>query len=393
MEPSTGTEVIPTPLEDSLESKARAYAFTLNNWTQDEYEDLRANLEPAIYYIIGKEIAPGTGTPHLQGYVYWKSPRAFRSMKKLQKRAHWAKAIACAEVNRTYCSKGGDFLEQGECPKQGKRSDLNVIKNKIAEGLKVDTIAVENPEMFHQYGRTLNKIEDILMRKKFRTVMTKGIWLWGDTGTGKSHKALENFSPETHYIYPNDNGWWDGYCQQETVVLNDFRGEIPYNLMLQMVDKWPFTVKRRGREPLPFISKTVIITSSLPPEEIYKRREEEDNIAQLIRRFKVICMNPDEIHFDLDSHSQGCMHSIWNNVPQNQHLFIANAYPEGSAGLTPTDHSGTEVSGVILGPSTVPKTNAPRNTAPSAPTQYDTLKTCHKVNNYLKDFDIFKPND
>jgi len=139
----------------------------------------------------------------------------------------------------------------------------------------------------HQYGRTLDRIEDISMRKIHRTEMTEAVWLWGPTNVGKSHKAFEGYTPETHYLWPNDGRWWDGYRQQNTVIFNDFRGEIPYNVMLQIVDKWPFQVPRRGREPMPFTSKRVIITSSLSPMAVYHNREAEDSLAQLLRRMTV----------------------------------------------------------------------------------------------------------
>ena len=57
--------------------------------------------------------------------------------------------------------------------------------------------------------------------------------------------------------------------------------------MLTLVDKWPHQVRRRHRSPVNFISKKVIITSSLPPEKIYKNIEENDSLEQLYRRFKV----------------------------------------------------------------------------------------------------------
>ena len=148
---------------------------------------------------------------------------------------------------------------------------------------------------YHQYGRTLNKIEDLAMRNKYRSEMTKGIWYWGETGVGKSHKAFEGFNPKTHYVLPNDNGWWDAYTQQDTIIINDFRGEIRYNELLNLVDKWPFNVKRRNREPIPFISKTVIITSSLKPEDVYHNRNDEDKIEQLLRRFEVIKVGPPSV--------------------------------------------------------------------------------------------------
>lgn len=271
-----------------MSGKARSFCYTLNNWTQDELDSLR-NIE-CKYQIIGKEVG-SNGTKHLQGYISFKNPRAFNSVKKLCKRWHLEIAKGSPQDNYKYCSKDGDFEEIGERNDQGKRNDLIELKDEILKGMKVDDIAIENPNMYHQYGRTLNKIEDLVMRKRYRTEMTKGIWYWGETGVGKSHKAYEGYTPETHYDLPNDRGWWDGYTQQDTVIINDFRGEIKYNELLKLVDKFPHAVSRRGREPIPFTSKTVIITSSLSPDQIYRNRDEEDHIAQLLRRFEIVHMS------------------------------------------------------------------------------------------------------
>lgn len=121
--------------------------------------------------------------------------------------------------------------------------------------------------------------------------MTKGIWYWGKTGVGKSHKvyADTSYNVSTHYDYPYDNGWWDGYRQQKYVIFNDFRDELKFNELLRIVDKWPFSVKRRCREPMPFLSEIVMITSSCPPEEIYRNSlSENDKLDQFHRRFNVI---------------------------------------------------------------------------------------------------------
>ena len=190
--------------------------------------------------------------------------------------------------NIAYCKKDGDVFEKGDPPKQGKRSDLNTIKDEIMAGKSVDSIVLEDPILYHQYGRTLNKIEDLRMRTVYRTEMTEGFWYYGPTGKGKSHIAFNGYTPETHYVLPDDNGWWDGYVQQPTVIINDFRGSIKYSELLQMVDKWPYAVKRRNREPIPFVSKRVIITSALHPKEVYFNLCERDSMEQLARRFRII---------------------------------------------------------------------------------------------------------
>lgn len=263
---------------------SRNQCFTLNNYTEDEYKNI-CELD-CNYLVVGKEMGEQK-TPHLQGYIEFKSSKRLTTLKKINPRIHWENRKGTAKQAAEYCKKENNFYEKGKISNQGERSDLNEVKNDIFNGKKVDEIIIENPKLYHQYGRTLNKIEDLAMRRKYRTEMTEGIWIYGPTGTGKSHKAFENFNPETHYVWPNDGDWWDGYQQQETVIINDFRGEIPYNQLLQLVDKWPYAVRRRGREPMQFNSKRVIITSSLSPEETYNRRNAEDDIAQLKRRFKI----------------------------------------------------------------------------------------------------------
>lgn len=74
---------------------------------------------------------------------------------------------------------------------------------------------------------------------------------------------------------------------QETVIINEFRGGILFSELLELVDKWPKQVRRRNREPLPFISKNVIITSALHPKDVYHNISENDSFAQLERRFEI----------------------------------------------------------------------------------------------------------
>lgn len=240
----------------------------------------------------GKEICPTTKRVHYQSFVCLKKAKSLLGMTKLfGKGNHYEQTRGSFEDNIKYCSKDGDYISFGSLPERkgrGFRSDLIAVKDEILNGKKLDDVAITDPNLYHMYGRTLTKIEDLCMRKKFRNTMTQGFWYWGKTGVGKSHKAFEGFSPETHYVVPlNDKGWWDGYCQQDTVVLNDFRGQLTYSDLLNLVDKWPHSVPRRGREPMPFISKKVIITSSLPPEDVYHKLSSNDSLDQLKRRFVV----------------------------------------------------------------------------------------------------------
>lgn len=280
-----------------MATRYRNICFTVNNWKKEELEALLEGVKNTIFnYIIVAEEVGKEGTPHLQGYAELLVQQRLNAIKKIPglERAHIEQRHGTQEQAIEYCQKKDTpedkIHERGNPKKPGQREDLNNLKKKILEGTSVDDIVMDDPVYYHQYGRTMEKMEDIALRKKFRTWMTEGIWLWGPTGVGKSHKAFENFNPDTHYVLNfNDNGWWDGYTGQEIVIFNEFRGQLTFSELLELCDKWPKTVQRRARQPAPFLAKKIIITSSSKPEEIYKNiLTENERLDQLLRRFKVI---------------------------------------------------------------------------------------------------------
>lgn len=273
--------------------KARCWEITINNFTEEEEQAFIKHAQTECQYAIYQiEKGEKEGTPHIQGCIYYKNPRIWP--KKIFPRAHINREKVKGALFR-YCQKDETRVrgpyEFGEAPEQGERTDLKEVKEDIMKGKSVDEITLENPFMYHQYGRTLEKLEDLRLRQQYRTEMTQGIWYYGETGVGKSHKAFEGYSSDTHFMIDGDTiskGWWDGYKGQETVIINEFRGGLPYNFLLQLMDKWPLNVPRRNRGGIPFISKKIIITSPLPPEEVYKNLSEHDSLSQLYRRCTVI---------------------------------------------------------------------------------------------------------
>lgn len=266
-------------------------------WVFTSYEEQPPDHSDCRYMIYQRERGKKSGKLHWQGYLElsrgqrlsWVRKNVFpgQSKYKLKRR------FGSQEQARAYCMKEDTrveiYKEFGKLVEQGERTDIKRKCSEITQGvITVEDILLDDPIMYHQYGRTLEKVQDLANRKKFRLERTECIWYYGETATGKSTRAFQGYTPETHYVYPNDNGWWDGYKGQEVVILNDFRGEIPYNQLLQMIDIFPYVVRRRNKEPHPFISKKVIITSSLTPERVYHNRQEEDSIAQLLRRMTVI---------------------------------------------------------------------------------------------------------
>ena len=109
--------------------KARSWCFTINNPTPADYEELAT--VKCKYIIYGNELAPTTGTPHVQGYIQFANPATVKLT-----RSHNEIAKGTPEQNITYCKKEGDYIERGELPgtDQGKRKDILELVTTITEG-------------------------------------------------------------------------------------------------------------------------------------------------------------------------------------------------------------------------------------------------------------------
>lgn len=95
-------------------TRSRGWCFTWNNYP----EEFNVSLDklPVEYICWGKETAPSTGTPHLQGYLYFSNARTFSSIQRKLPGVHLLPARGTGNENKVYCSKGGDFSERGICP-------------------------------------------------------------------------------------------------------------------------------------------------------------------------------------------------------------------------------------------------------------------------------------
>lgn len=256
-------------------------AFTCTAYSEDH---------PTIdcmFQVWGKEVCPTTQRVHWQGYIYFANPRVERAVRRLLAPHHVEIARGTVQQNVDYCTKDGNATTIGDQPSQGARTDLKALRDKIMNGTSVEELLCDDPYLFHTYGRTLLALEDVYAAKLRRTQMTQGTWIHGPTGVGKSHRAWQIAGDRSVYEWVPDNGWWDGYTGQDVVIMNEFRGQVPYNELLSLVDKWPYSVRRRNRKPRAFTSTLVIITCSMPPDECYHHLAETDSLAQLYRRFDV----------------------------------------------------------------------------------------------------------
>lgn len=281
-----------------MNKNQRTRWFIITNFNCNLKKDYEKVLEKRqIRYIAyGQEICPTTKKKHHQMFVYFHNLRTTGklSLGKIGKmfgeiHSNVKPMYGSIRENEAYCSKESELFEVGDKPKQGIRSDIKESIDLIVSGaLTPDEICIEDPIFYHQYGRTLEKASAIGLRKRFRTKMTEGIWIWGGSGSGKSHEAFKDYDPSTHYVKNLNEDWWDGYTGQPVVIFNEFRGSCyKFSELLDLVDKWPKTIKWRNRESVPFLAEKLIITCICKPEECYAGVEKLEDWEQFTRRFKV----------------------------------------------------------------------------------------------------------
>lgn len=278
--------------------KNRAYCITINNYSEDEWKtclDIDAE-----FSVFAPEIGDA-GTPHIQGYVYFKNPRAFTSMKRLLPRANLiSPPKGTPSQNLDYIQGpyekddkrkpfNPDAVVKGECPQQGTRSDLAVVKEVLADTGKMrDVVLVATSYQSIRHAEVILKYHETP-----RTWKPKVEWFYGSTGTGKSKTAYEILGEDT-YTCMSTAKWFEGYDAHENVLIDDMRKDFcKFHELLRLLDRYALRVEGKGGSRQ-FLAKHIIITSCYHPSAMFDTRED---VQQLIRRIDNIrqFLTPDEI--------------------------------------------------------------------------------------------------
>lgn len=266
-----------------MSGRGKGWVITINNWTEEQLENLK-KLD-TDYIIIGDEIAPTTGTPHLQAYLHFKNARDFKSMVKKIPGGHIIKANGSDEQNQVYCSKDKVIYEAGKIPEQGKRTDLDMAREIVKEGGGMKRVVEE----CRSYQSVKMAEQWLKYNEPERNWKPEIYWFWGKSGSGKTREARAMC--EDPWISGRNLKWWNGYDGHKEVIIDDFRRDFcTFHELLRILDRYPYRVENKGGSRQ-LLARKIIITSPLSPHEVYETRED---LAQLIRRIDVVR------HFDTE---------------------------------------------------------------------------------------------
>lgn len=255
-------------------SKSRGFCFTVNNY--DENDEITLQDMDYEYLIYGREEAPTTKTKHLQGYIYFRSPRSFNAIKKkLPVGAHIEFAKGDAPANRVYCTKGGDWYEFGTMPVQGKRNDIIALRNAIRDGMTDEQI-MENESLCETYGKYIHfvsRCRAVYDKKRFNTFRhLEVVVIYGPAGTGKTRYVYDHEGYDGVYALGQSQKeiWFDGYENHKVLLIDDFYGWIKWAFVLKILDGHPLRINIKGGTRWAGWDK-VYITSNKPPWEWYSK--------------------------------------------------------------------------------------------------------------------------
>ena len=293
------------------DSTSRSWFCTLNNpakygfseepnFAVEEFKEKWIMENPqrscAVIYCVSAE-----GLHHIHAVLESPQPIRFSTVKKAYPKMDIAETKGSKEQAEAYINKKGKWEEKGESilastrhgeikGKQGQRRDLENIEDLILQGKTPNEIMDMN--IAHRKHEKL--IRDAYYRKRWLETPTKRTieltWHWGESGTGKTHtyeKLSKAYGEENVYLIDEYKFPFDKYNGEDTIFIDEFRGQINFEQFLKMFNGLKSQLHARYSNACALWSEAHI-TTVFPPEVLYKTwvglREEFDSYEQLRRR-------------------------------------------------------------------------------------------------------------
>lgn len=318
---------------------SRKWFITINNpnenledflgfkpWTENAEQDIKNwkkwikdNLNPEYFAFSFEYGLEENHTAHMHIYITKKSPwRGSTLMKKFNKKANLQPADKTHQANRNYVFKEslsdanaekinerieGRQFESGEVPpekynvgnskKKEKVSDMVLIKGMIIKGMTPSQILDKNPD-YYFYKKEIKEMffdkreKETPIHRDINVVLHCGV-----AGSGKTY-VLTQLDREELFVATDysaqGTALFDNYEAQKIVYMDEFRGQIPYNRLLVILNGYNMPEHARYNN-VRNVWDTVHISSVVPPEMWYKNLYEEDkydSYEQLHRRMSTV---------------------------------------------------------------------------------------------------------
>lgn len=234
--------------------------FDIKSFNQEFQMKLRNKCQ---YYVYGLETCPSTGTKHWQWCAYTRLQMTESAARKFFN----CHTEICIDLPAAiiYCKKENDFIEWGQAPCQGKRTDLDDVRHRAANNGILDVV----DHCSYQQILVAEKWLQYNAPKRDRNTPLSLIWVYGPPRQGKSTYA-DDYALERGKHYRKMGGkWWCGYQSEPLVVFDDFdMTDYTEKQLTTWWDIFPVRVERKG-SCIELFASNFIVTSLYSPTEVF----------------------------------------------------------------------------------------------------------------------------
>ena len=250
---------------------------------------------PVVAFIYQVEIAPTTKKKHFQCYFEFFHKASFKKIQlclgknnKDSYFGHWEIRRGTHQQAYDYCSKTetrenplaepitfGKFTVELEEKKEEKSEKLSKAIQAINQGKTIEEVWRIDPKSYLKFRSNLIcAINDISPKRSW---VPEVIILYGPTGCGKSRWAQDNYPNAYIFQCPSigKQEWWPSYYGHETVVINEFYGQLGFDYLLNLLDRYAMTVQTKGGFAN-FCATRVIFTTNTRPDYWYINQKKPD---------------------------------------------------------------------------------------------------------------------
>lgn len=263
---------------------------------------------PRVNKLVAETEVGAEGTPHIQGYISFKSVQTMHNVERwLGGRVHLeaprknplANYRYCTKDNTMFVQKGFDIqvlIDNGEKRKKQDANDRAVEILQDIQNLSRDEF-IKKHASFYLYKRSIYdkfkcEAEMQQLENYEGSLKDKNYWVYGSAGSGKSRLATE-WLPEENILRKTSNKWFDGFNSQvRLIVIDDLApnlNEQTARTLKNLADRYKFVVEiKNSTIVITPRSYCLLITTNYTLEEIFQN---EQDLEPIKRRFTFINMD------------------------------------------------------------------------------------------------------
>jgi hypothetical protein len=317
-----------------IENRSKYWLCTWFDMTHPISADLFSGHQSLKAYIYQLEKCPKTNRLHFQSFFEFNKVVSLHNIQTCLKEkgvlrytedgqsaedqhaltaGGWAKMRGSIQDNIDYCSKSdtranpdsqptrfGTFTtpEEQAAKQSTRQSESNTKKNdeldmavQLAKSgtTTMTDIWTQFPLAYvYHYQNLARGIAERFNKPRDRNVTPEVIVYFGPPGCGKTRKAVTD-NPNAYMLHiprTGDKLWFDGYAGQDTIILDEFVGQICFRQLLALIDRYERQEQIKGG----FIQLQAhrwIFTSNIAPDKWYPARDENLNILFPILRRRI----------------------------------------------------------------------------------------------------------